>query len=188
VDTYRWAVDRRKLTPLVVALAVVVVGAGYWAVKVRERAGASAVAAHVAQSHPGSQVRCVEMQSNGAAWVCGAVYKAESVCVRANVSFMGSITEADGKHRCAQEPALRAIAPHAPTAAAVAADVTRTEGGQGQFVCIQPGKGTSRWLCGRRSGSAVACLKVGLVIWQTLKVKPGGDTCHSKPALRQAGI
>jgi hypothetical protein len=174
--------------PFVVALVVVVAGAGYWAVKVRERASASAVAAHVAQSHPGSQVRCVEMQSNGAAWVCGAVYKAESVCVRANVSFMGSITEADGKHRCAQEPSLQAIAPHSPTAAAVAADVTRTEGGSGEFVCIQPGQGATRWLCGRRSGGAVACLKVSLIDWQGLKVKPGGDACLSKPALRQAGI
>ena len=171
-----------------VALVVVVAGAGYWAVKVRERAGASAVAAHVARDHPGSQVRCVEMQSNGASWVCGAVYKAESVCVRANVSFMGSITEADGKRRCAQEPALQAIAPHAPTASAVAADVTRTQGGSGQFLCIQPGKGTTRWLCGRRSGSSVDCLKVALVAWQPLKVKPAGNACLTKPAMRQAGI
>ncbi|MGN6378588.1 MAG: hypothetical protein ACTHNU_06520 [Gaiellales bacterium] len=175
--------DRRRLTPILVALAIIVAGAGYWAVKVRQRADAATVTSHVAAQNPPARVRCVELQSNASAWVCAVVYQAEYLCVRADVSFTGSISEGPGRHRCDKEPDLVSFVPRAPTATAVAADVTRTVSGP-RFTCVRPGRGTSRWLCGRRTGGAVDCRQVAVLKWQPLKIKPGLDACLHQPALR----
>jgi hypothetical protein len=167
---------RRTLTPILITLLVLVGAGGYWFAKVRERAGASAVTSHVVSAYPGSHVSCVEMKSNGSSWDCAAVYRVEALCVHASVSVMGSISSGLGKHhRCATQPQLEHLAP-SPTAAGVAADVTRIAKG-GAFTCIQPGSGSTRWLCGRKTGGSIDCRQVAVLPWQPLKLKPGGTAC-----------
>jgi hypothetical protein len=170
-------------TPLLVTLAVLVAGAGYWAVKVRQRADAATVAAQVGREHPGARLACSELQANGSVWGCTVAYQAEYLCVLANVSVTGGISTAPGRHRCDGVPELKAIVPARPTAAAVEADVTRFAPGP-KFACVRPGAGTSRWVCGRRAGSVVDCRLVALLPWQPLKLKPGGDRCLKLPALQ----
>jgi hypothetical protein len=173
--------NRRTLTPILVTLVVLAGAAGYWIVKVRERADAAAVTSHVDKAYPGARVGCVEMQSNGSAWSCAAVYQAEYLCVHASVSVMGSITTGLGKHKCSSQPQLEAMAPHSATAAAVAADVTRIATGPA-FTCIQPGSGKSHWVCGRKTGGAIDCRVVSVLAWQPLKLKPAGSACINHKA------
>jgi hypothetical protein len=174
-------VNRRTITPILITLLVVAGAGGYWFAKVRERAGSSAVTSHVVSSYPGSKVTCLEMKSNGSSWDCAAVYSAEALCVHASVSVMGSISSGLAKHhKCSSEPGLEHLAP-SPSASGVAADVTRIETGAA-FTCIQPGSGSTRWLCGRKTAGSIDCRQVAVVAWQPLKLKPGGLACENHRA------
>ncbi len=168
--------NRRTLTPILVTLVVLAGAAGYWMVKVRARADAAAVTSHVEKAYPGARVGCVQMQSNGSAWSCAAVYQAEYLCVHASVSVLGKITAGLGKHKCSSQPQLAAMVPQSVTPTAIAADVTRIETGV-PFTCIQPGNGKSHWVCGRKTGGAIDCRMVSVLAWQPLKLKAGGSAC-----------
>jgi hypothetical protein len=167
---------------VLVIVALVVAGAGYWATKVRQRADAAAVVSHVSGAHPGARVGCDELRQNGSVWACAAVYRAEFLCELAKVSLLGSISLVPERHRCQRVARLAAMRPARVTAADVAADAARVAPG-GPFRCVRPGPGGSRWLCGRRAGGIDDCRIVRLLAWQPLKLEPGGSRCRKFPSL-----
>jgi hypothetical protein len=175
-------VPGRTSTVVLLAVAVVLAGAGYWAVKVRERASAATVLAHVRDANPGASVGCAELRGNGSVWACAAVYRAEYLCELAKVSLTGSISLNPERRRCAKVAQLAAMVPARPTPEAVAADATLAAPGK-RFTCVQPGGGTSRWLCARPAGGVPDCRIVRLLPWQPLKLEPGGVRCLKFPAL-----
>lgn len=175
---------RRSLLPLFVAAAIVLAAAGYWFLRVHQRAGEASVRTAVLRGHPGSAVRCVETRSNGATWVCGVVYRAESLCVTAKVSVFGSVAESAGRDRCARQPSLSSL-PSDPTSADVRADVARVTGRPADLLgCLRLPGSRHRWACARQGQLAGSCQLVRVVAWRPLVLSAGDGRCVRLPALR----
>jgi hypothetical protein len=174
---------RRLLVPVLVASAILLAAAGFWLLRVHQRAGADAVRTAVLKGHPGSAVRCVETRSNDAAWVCGVAYRAESLCVTAKVSVFGSVSESAGRDRCARQPSLSSL-PSDPTPADVRADVARVTGRPADGLgCLKLPGSRHRWACARQ-GQLASCQLVRVVAWRPLALSAGGGRCLRLPALR----
>jgi hypothetical protein len=172
--------------PLIVSLVVVLVGGGYWAVKIRDRADAAAIQRSVAGDYPGAHVTCSGLSSNGATWVCAVVYRAESECVAAKVSVTGAISSKLGHDRCKSVPQLTALVPD-PTPAAVAADVARLGSSGGPaLVCARVPSTKTRWACLPQHQPTGTCSVLRVVPWLPWKVHTTSRICAQIPALRQA--
>lgn len=148
------------------------------------RAQAATVQRDVAAKHVGAtRVECVALQPDGATWACGVVFRAESLCVLANVSVFGSVTSTIGHNRCDGVRELAALIP-TPTAQAVAVDVQRSGANAGAFRCAKLPAGTSgagvRWAC--QGAGPSDCRLVRVVAWTPFN--PAASTrCSSVPAL-----
>jgi hypothetical protein len=173
----------------ILAAVIIIAGAGFWALRVHERIGQHALESGVAKQQQGaSAVKCAALQSNGAAWACAVVYKAESVCLIARVNLLGSWstkTRAGQQHRCDRIPALAALAPKAITATMVGADIDRREG-RSDFACAKLPSHKVRWACERPLETGGQCLVVRVIQWTSWNVLDGGKSCAHDPDLQKA--
>jgi hypothetical protein len=171
-----------------IVLAVILIGAGgYWAARVHQRIGESALEAGIARQQHAPTVKCASLQSNGAAWACGVVYQAESVCFIARVNILGSWSTALGQHRCERIPAVAALAPNPATITPtmVAGDINRQQDAS-DFVCGKLPSHKVRWACERPPQTGGQCLVVRVIQWTSWNVLDGGKTCAHDPDLQKA--
>jgi hypothetical protein len=170
--------------PLAVSLVIVLVAGALWYVKLRERADAATVQDHIALKYPGSTIGCNELKANGSLWGCAVVYPAESICLAVGVSYSGHISPGTvNASRCVL-PELRRMLPDGPDPDAVAADVTRIVGGDGQFTCAKEPNSTAHWACARPTAAGTQCMVVRVAPWTPMRPNDGGDRCSKLPALR----
>ena len=172
--------------PVLVAAVILLVGAGLWFVKVRQRASGATVQHKVVQQYPGATaVSCTKLQTDGATWACGVVYHVESECVMASVSVFGSLKTQVGKNKCARETTLKSMPPKQPDVAGVTADVARLSGVAATLVRCTKVPGTkTRWACVIGPSAATGCRFVRVVPWQPWKLINGGTKCTHLPALQ----
>jgi hypothetical protein len=169
-----------------VLLAVILVAsAGYWVLRVHQRIGEGALEAGITKQQHAPTVRCAALQSNGAAWACAVVYRAESVCFIARVNVLGSWSTALGQHRCERIPRLAGLAPQNITAEMVATDIDRRQGSS-DFVCGKLPSHKVRWACERPLATGGQCLVVRVIEWTSWNVLDGGKTCARDPDLQKA--
>jgi hypothetical protein len=163
--------------------------AGYWVLRVHQRIGQAALEHEIGKRENAPTVGCAKLQSDGAVWACAVIYKAESVCLIAKVSALGSWSTAVGQHRCSQLPQLVKLLPATITAAAVGADVDRQLGSTGTGIgtqCIKEPAHKVRWACQRPPPDRAtqgACVVVRVVLWTPWNFIPGGHLCAHLPAL-----
>ena len=107
-----WAAVHSHLW-LVVIIVVLVGAAGtaYWGLRVHQRIGEATLERGIGGREHASTIRCVEQQSNGAVWACGLVYRAESVCLIANVNPVGDWNTKPGADLCDHRSSLTALLP-----------------------------------------------------------------------------
>jgi hypothetical protein len=170
-------------TPILISVAVVVLGIGVWVAQYRERADAATVQQHVALTHPGSTIACVAQAANGSRWDCAIVYRAESACLTVSVSRLGSVGEGRSVSDRCKDPALVGMLPRHVTPAAVAGDVDRILATSG-FTCAKVAKSSSRWACERAVGAQSECRTVRVVRWVPLRPRVDAKLCRHVPALR----
>jgi hypothetical protein len=169
-----------------IVLAVLAVGAsGYWVLRVHQRIGEGTLEHQLAKREHAPTVRCASLQSDGAAWACGVIYQAESVCLIAKVNALGSWSTVVGQHRCERVPELEALRPKHPTFTAVQADVAHQTGHR-DFRCRKLPGHKVRWLCGRPPAPGGQCLIVRVVPWTSWNETDGGRACDHFPVLQQA--
>jgi hypothetical protein len=169
-----------------VLLAVIlVVSAGFWVLRVHQRIGEHALEAGITKQQHAPTVQCASLQSNGSAWACAVVYRAESVCLIARVGVLGSWSTAIGQHRCERVPRLAALAPGTITATMVAADIDRREA-RTDFVCDKLPSHKVRWACERPLETGGQCLVVRVIQWTSWNVLDGGKACAHDPKLQKA--
>jgi hypothetical protein len=169
-----------------IVLAVLAVAAsGYWVLRVHQRIGEGTLEHQLAKREHAPTVRCASLQSDGAAWACGVIYQAESVCLIAKVNALGSWSTAVGQHRCERVPELEALRPKNPTSTAVQADISH-QTGHTDFRCRKLTGHKVRWLCGRPPAPGGQCLIVRVVPWTSWNETDGGRACDHFPALQQA--
>ena len=175
---------RRLGIPGLVTVAVIVAAGGYWLYKIRDRTNEAAVEKAVAGAHEGSTARCVELRSNGATWACAVVYQAESECVLAKASVLGSISQVLSDH-CKKDPDLQAAVP-APTPQGVAADIQRIVPAGGSRACVKLAGTKAKWACAVPGELAATCVLVTVHPWKPWDPKAGGTRCEHVPALKNA--
>jgi hypothetical protein len=169
-----------------IVLAVLAVGAsGYWVLRVHQRIGEGTLEHQIAAREHAPTVRCAKLQSDGAAWACAAVYRAESVCLIAKVNALGSWSTAIGQHRCERVPQLAALPPQHFSFTAVQADIARQTGHK-DFRCRKLPGHKVRWLCGRPPAPGGQCLVVRVVPWTSWNETDGGRACDHFPTLQDA--
>ena len=179
-----WAAVRSHLW--LVVIVVVLAGAastGYWGLRVHQRIGETPLERGVGGREHANTIKCVEQQSNGAVWACGLVYRAESVCLIANVNPVGDWTTKPGADLCTHRPELTALLPARLTSSAVAADL------ESQFSldvskCAKIPTRKVRWACLGPSASSASCLEVRIVPWTPWKTGPS-TACDHLPVLRK---
>jgi hypothetical protein len=170
---------------LVVIVVVVAAAAGtaYWGLRVHQRIGEATIERGVGgREHPNT-IKCVEQQSNGAVWACGLVYRAESVCLIANVNPVGDWTTKPGADLCAHRAELTALLPARLTSSAVAADI-RSQLSQAVSRCAKIPTRKVRWACLGPGASAGSCIEVRIVPW-TQWSTDSSTACEHLPALRK---
>ena len=169
-----------------VLLAVILVAsAGFWVLRIHQRIGEHTLEAGITKQQHAPTVQCASLQSNGSAWACAVVYRAESVCLIARVSVLGSWSTAIGQHRCERVPRLAALAPGTITSTMVAADIDRREG-RADFVCDKLPSHKVRWACERPLETGGQCLVVRVIQWTSWNVLDGGKACAHDPKLQKA--
>jgi hypothetical protein len=169
-----------------IVLAVLAVGAsGYWVLRVHQRIGEGTLEHQLAKREHAPTVHCSSLQSDGAAWACGVIYQAESVCLIAKVNALGSWSTVVGQHRCERVPELEALRPKTPTFTAVQADIAH-QTGHTDFRCRKLTGHKVRWLCGRPPAPGGQCLIVRVVPWTSWNETDGGRACDHFPILQQA--
>jgi hypothetical protein len=179
-----WAAVRSHLW-LVAIVLVLVGGAGtaYWGLRVHQRIGATTLERGITDREHATTVRCVEQQSNGAVWACGLVYRAESVCLIANVNPAGDWTTKPGTDLCTHRPALTALLPARIASAEVEADL-RTQLSLNVSKCAKIATRKVRWACLVPGASSTSCLEVRIVPWVPWGTDPS-TACPHVPALRK---
>jgi hypothetical protein len=176
--------SHQRLAYILLAL-ILVASAGYWVLRVHQRIGEGALEAGITKQQHAPTVQCAELQSNGAAWACAVVYRAESVCFIARVDVLGSWSTKTGEHRCDRVPRLAALAPQRITAPMVAADIDRRQG-RSDFVCNKLPSHKVRWACERPLKTGGQCLVVRVIQWTAWNVLDGGKACAHDPDLQKA--
>jgi hypothetical protein len=169
----------------ILAAVIVIAAAGWWVLRVHQRIGEHALEAGITNQQHAPTVQCASLQSNGAAWACAVVYRAESVCLIARVNVLGSWSTAVGQHRCERVPRLERLAPQGVTASMVAADIDRRQG-RSDFVCGKLPSHKVRWACQRPVEKGGQCLVVRVIQWTSWNVLDGDKTCAHDPGLRKA--
>jgi hypothetical protein len=173
----------RFLTLILVVL--VAIGAGYFTLRVHHRISQSALESKISQRDHPQAVRCSALQSNGSAWACAIVFRAEAECVIARVNVFGSWSTVARAHRCAKITSLVAILPQKITPTAVAADIGQQLGITG-LTCRKVPQHEVRWACGLPPAPGGQCLVVREVRWQMWPAQAGGRLCDHFPELETA--
>jgi hypothetical protein len=169
-----------------VAIVLVLVGAAgtaYWGLRVHQRIGETTLERGITDREHATTVRCVEQQSNGAVWACGLVYRAESVCLIANVNPAGDWTTKPGIDFCSHRPALAALLPATIASAEVEADL-RNQLSLNVSKCAKILTRKVRWACLVPGASSTSCLEVRIVPWTPWSTD-SSTACPHVPALRK---
>jgi hypothetical protein len=168
---------------LTVILAVMVaIGVGYFTLRVHHRISESSLESKISNRDHPQDVRCKALQSNGSAWACAIIFRAESECVIARVSVFGSWSTVARAHRCAKITELVALLPQK---AGVAADVGQQLGITG-LTCRKVPEREVRWACGLPPAPGGQCLVLRAVRWQMWPAQDGGRLCDHFPELETA--
>jgi hypothetical protein len=173
----------RFLTLILVILLAI--GGAYFVLRVHHRISESALEGKISQRDHPQHVRCSALQSNGSAWACAIVFRAEAECVIARVSVVGSWSTVARTHRCAKITSLVALLPRKITATAVAADVGQQLGITG-LTCRKVPQHEVRWACGLPPAPGGQCLVLREVRWQMWPAQAGGRLCDHFPQLEAA--
>lgn len=176
--------DHQRLANVLLAV-ILVVSAGYWVLRVHQRIGEQALEAGITKQQQAPTVACSPLQSNGAAWACAVVFRAESVCLIAKVNVLGSWSTAVGQHRCEKVPRLQDLVPRAITGGMVATDIDRRQS-RSDFVCQKLPLHKVRWACERPLATGGQCLVVRVLQWTAWNVIDGGKACAKDPNLQRA--
>jgi hypothetical protein len=169
----------------VIMVVLVVLGGGYFVLRVHQRISQSSLEGQIHARDHARAVRCSALQSNGSAWACAVIFRAESECLIARVNVLGSWSTVVRAHRCAKIDELVALLPQKITPAGVAADVGQQLGIAG-LTCRKVPQHEVRWACGRPPAPGGQCLVVRDVNWQTWPTQDGGRLCDHFPALETA--
>jgi hypothetical protein len=169
----------------VIMVVLVVLGVGYFALRIHQRISQSSLESQIDARDHAQTVRCSALQSNGSAWACAVIFRAESECLIARVNIVGSWSTVVRPRRCAKIDELVALLPQQITPAAVAADVGQQLGIAG-LTCRKVPQHEVRWACGRPPAPGGQCLVVRNVNWQTWPTQDGGRLCDHFPALETA--
>jgi hypothetical protein len=173
----------RFLTVILVILLAI--GAGYFTLRVHHRISESSLESKISQRDHPQDVRCKALQSNGSAWACAIIFRAESECVIARVSVLGSWSTVPRAHRCAKITELVALLPQKTTPTGVAADVGQQLGITG-LTCRKVPEHDVRWACGLPPAPGGQCLVLREVRWQMWPAQDGGRICDHFPELETA--
>jgi hypothetical protein len=173
----------RFLTFILVVL--VAIAAGYFTLRVHHRISESSLESKISQRDHPQDVRCSALQSNGSAWACAIVYRAEAECVIARVNVFGSWSTVARAHRCAKITRLEELLPQTITPANVALDVGQQLGITG-LTCRKVPQHEVRWACGLPPAPGGQCLVLREVRWQMWPAQAGGRLCDHFPELETA--
>jgi hypothetical protein len=173
----------RFLTLILVVL--VAIGVGYFVLRVHHRISESALEGKISQRDHPQHVRCSALQSNGSAWACAIVFRAEAECVIARVNVVGSWSTVARPRRCAKITSLEALLPRKITPTAVAADVGQQLGITG-LTCRKVPQHEVRWACGLPPAPGGQCLVLREVRWEMWPAQAGGRLCDHFPELEAA--
>jgi len=169
----------------VIIVVLVVLGGGYFALRIHQRISQSSLESQIHARDHAQAVRCSALQSNGSAWACAVIFRAESECLIARVNVVGSWSTVVRARRCAKIDELVALLPQRVTPAGVAADVGQQLGIAG-LTCRKVPQHEVRWACGRPPAPGGQCLVVREINWQTWPTQAGGRLCDHFPALETA--
>jgi hypothetical protein len=169
----------------VIMVVLVVLGVGYFALRIHQRISRSSLESQIHTRDHAQAVRCSALQSNGSAWACAVIFRAESECLIARVNVLGSWSTVVRARRCARIEELVALLPQKVTPAGVAADVGQQLGIAG-LTCRKVPQHEVRWACGRPPAPGGQCLVVREINWQTWPTQAGGRLCDHFPALETA--
>ncbi len=174
----------KVLVPALVVVAVLVVAGGYWFARMRVRTSAADVRAHVQAQHPGAAVACDRRRSNGAAWLCGVIYPAESECVAVHVSVFGSLRVKPGRNRCRVVSAItRLIRPR--TRERVQTDAARMAGlPQTAVRCVHVRGTYTRWACLEATPTGSVCRVYQVARWRPWQPLALAGACAKVPRPR----
>jgi hypothetical protein len=184
-STVRDAVRPHARFLTVILVVLLAIGAGFFVLRVHHRISASSLESKISQRDHPQAVRCSALQSNGSAWACAIVYRAEAECVIARVNVFGSWSTVARAHRCAKISSLVALLPRKITSAAVAADVDQLLGVTG-LTCRKVPEHEVRWACGLPPAPGGQCLVVREVRWEMWPAQDGGRLCDHFPELESA--
>ena len=179
-----WAAVQSHLW--LVVIVTVLVGAAataYWGLRVHQRIGEATIERGVGDREHANTIKCVEQQSNGAVWACGLVYRAESVCLIANVNPVGDWTTKPGADLCAHRASLTALLPARLTSSAVTADLN-SQLSLGVSKCAKIPARKVRWACLGPGAASSSCLEIRIVPWAPWSTD-SSDACAHIPALRK---
>jgi hypothetical protein len=164
---------------------LVVLGIGYFALRIHDRISQSSLEHQIFQRDGAQNVRCSRLQSNGSAWACAVIFRAESECLIARVNVLGSWSTVPRARRCAKIAELVALLPQRTTAGGVAADVGQQLGITG-LTCRKVPEHEVRWACGLPPAPGGQCLVARAIRWQLWPTQLGGRICDHFPALETA--
>jgi hypothetical protein len=184
-STVRDAVRPHMRFLSVIMVVLVVLGVGYYALRVHQRISQSSLESQIHARDHAQAVRCSALQANGSAWACAVIFRAESECLIARVNVVGSWSTVVRARRCAKIAELVALLPQKITPAGVAADVGQQLGIAG-LTCRKVPQHEVRWACGRPPAPGGQCLVVRAINWQTWPTQAGGRLCDHFPALETA--
>jgi hypothetical protein len=168
-----------------ILVVLVAIAAGYFTLRVHHRISESSLESKISQRDHPQDVRCSALQSNGSAWACAIVYRAEAECVIARVNVFGSWSTVARAHRCAKITRLEELLPQTITAANVALDVGQQLGITG-LTCRKLPQHEVRWACGLPPAPGGQCLVLREVRWQMWPAQAGGRLCDHFPELESA--
>jgi hypothetical protein len=184
-STVRDAVRPHARFLTIILVVLIAIGVGYFALRVHHRISESALESKISQRDNPQHVRCSALQSNGSAWACAIVFRAQAECVIARVNVFGSWSTVARAHRCAKITSLVALLPQKITPTAVAADVGQQLGITG-LTCRKLPEHEVRWACGLPPAPGGQCLVLREVRWQTWPAQAGGRLCDHFPELETA--
>jgi hypothetical protein len=169
----------------VIMVVLVVLGVGYFALRIHQRISQSSLEGQIHARDHAQAVRCSALQSNGSAWACAVIFRAQSECLIARVNVVGSWSTVVRAPRCAKIDELVAMLPQKITPDGVAADVGQQLGIAG-LTCRKVPQHEVRWACGRPPAPGGQCFVVREINWQTWPTQDGGRLCDHFPALESA--
>lgn len=180
-----WAAIHSHLWLVVIVVVVVgVAGTAYWGLRVHQRIGEATIERGVGNREHTSTIKCVEQQSNGAVWACGLVYRAESVCLIANVNPVGDWNTKPGADLCDHRSSLTALLPARLTAGAVTADL-KSQLSVDVSKCAKIPARKVRWACLGPGAASNSCLEIRIVPWVPWSYD-SSTACEHIPALRKS--